>query len=150
MRVPLPLIALAVVAAAGAATTWAIAVGPARNEPLFRTRLIEYALSHPPPRGHIAAYAGIGSYMLWRAPRAPVELDGWLEHFTPAELRGTYAVLDGRVADPMPAVRRLGIGAAIVDRRVAIQALRAHGFELELSTPAGAYLVRPHRAGRPR
>jgi MFS family permease len=145
MRVPLPLIGLAVAASAGAAATWAIAVGPARNEPLFRTRLIEYAVRHPPPSGHIAAYAGIGSYMLWRAPGAPVELDGWLEHFTPAELRGTYAVLDGRVANPMPDVRRLHIGAAIVDRHRAIRALRAHGFEVELSTPAGAYLVR--RAG---
>jgi MFS family permease len=142
LRIPLPLIGVAVAVSAGAAATWAIAVGPARNEPLLNSRLIEYAVRHPPPSGHIATYAGIGSYMLWRSPTAPVELDGWLEHFTPAELRGTYAVLDGRVTDPTPEVRRLQIGAAIVDRKVAIEALRTHGFRIAFRTPAGAYLVR--------
>ena len=101
-----------------------------------------YAVHHPPRNGHIAAYAGIGAYMLWRSPRAPVELDGWLEHFTPAELRGTYAILDGRVSDPTPYVRRLHIGAVIADRHVAIRILRTHGFKLEFRTPAGAYLVK--------
>jgi hypothetical protein len=145
LRIPLPLIGLAAAVSVGAAATWAIAVGPARNEPILDPRLIEYALRHPPASGHIATYAGIGSYMLWRSPRVPVELDGWLEHFTPAELRGTYAVLDGRAADPTPYVRRLQIGAAIVDRRVAIGALRTHGFRIAFRTPAGAYLVK--RAG---
>lgn len=147
LRVTWPLVGVLVAASAGAAATWAIAVGPARNEPILDRRLVGFALRHPPPSGHIAAYAGIGSYMLWRSPRAPVELDGWLEHFTPAELRNTYAVLDGRVSDPTPLVRRLRIGAAIVDRRRAIRALRSHGFEVELRTPAGAYLVRRPRAG---
>jgi hypothetical protein len=83
--------------------------------------------------------------MIWRAPRARVELNGWLEHFTPAELRGTYDVLDGRAVDPTPGVRRLRIGAVIADRHVAILALQAHGFEIEFSDRAGTYLVR--RAG---
>jgi hypothetical protein len=142
LRVPLPLIGLALAASVGAATTWAIAVGPARNEPILDSRLIDYALHHPPSRGHIAAYAGIGSYMLWRSPRARVELDGWLEHFSAAELRETYAVLDGRVANPAPYVRRLRIGAVIADRRRAIAILRAHGFEVRFRTPAGSYLLR--------
>jgi hypothetical protein len=80
--------------------------------------------------------------MLWRSPRARVELDGWLEHFSAAELRETYAVLDGRLANPMPFVRRLRIGAVIVDRHRAIATLRTHGFELVFGTPAGSYLVR--------
>jgi hypothetical protein len=142
LRVPLPLIGLALAASVGAAATWAIAVGPARNEPLLDSRLIDYALRHPPPSGHIAAYAGIGSYMLWRSPRARVELDGWLEHFSAAELRETYAVLDGRLDNPAPFVRRLRIGAVIADRHRAIAVLRAHGFELAFSTPAGSYLVK--------
>lgn len=145
LRVPLPLIGLALAASAGAAATWAIAVGPARNEPLLDSSLIDYALRHPPSSGRIASYAGVGSYMLWRSPRARVELDGWLEHFSAAELRETYAVLDGRVANPAPYVRRLGIGAAIVDRHRAIAALRAHGFRLAFRTPAGSYLVKPPR-----
>jgi hypothetical protein len=142
LRVPLPLIGLALAASVGAAATWAIAVGPARNEPILDSRLIDYALRHPPPSGHIATYAGIGSYMLWRSPRARVELDGWLEHFSAAELRETYAVLDGRLDNPVPFVRRLRIGAVIVDRHRAIAVLRAHGFELAFRTPAGSYLVK--------
>ncbi len=142
LRIPRPLIGGLVAASAGLAATWAIAVGPAHNEPILDAPLIEYAVRHPPPSGHIAAYAGIGSYMLWRSPRAPVELDGWLEHFSPAELRETYAILDGRVTNPTSYVRRLRIGAAIVDRRIAIRALLGHGFEVEFKTPAGAYLVK--------
>jgi hypothetical protein len=142
VRVSWPLVGLAVVASAGAAATWAIAVGPARNEPILEPRLVEYALRHPPRTGHIAAYAGIGSYMLWRSARAPVELDGWLEHFSAGELRGTYAVLDGRTTDPTAYVRRLRIGAVIADRRRAIEALEGHGFEIEFRSRAGAYLVK--------
>jgi hypothetical protein len=143
VRVPLPTVGLLLFAAGGLVAAWAVAVGPARNEPLLDSRLVGYALRHPPQHGHIATYAGIGSYMLWRSPKAPVELDGWLEHFTAAELQGTYAVLDGRIRDPMADVRSLRIGAVIVDRQRVIQALRSNGFEVAFRTPAGAYLVAP-------
>jgi hypothetical protein len=142
LRIPRSLIGLAVAASAGAALTWAILVGPARNEPILNSRLVDYALRHPPRTGHIAAYAGIGSYMLWCSPAAPVELDGWLEHFTPTELRRTYAVLDGRVADPTRYVRELQIGAVIADRHRAIRVLQAHGFAVEFRSRAGTYLVK--------
>jgi MFS family permease len=142
LRVPLPLVGLVLAASLGAAVTWAVAIGPARNEPILDSRLVDYALRHPPPSGHIATYAGVGSYMLWLSPRARVELDGWLEHFSAAELRETYAVLDGHLANPAPFVRRLRIGAVIVDRHRAIAALRTHGFELVFKTPAGSYLVK--------
>lgn len=148
MRIPRWLIALALAAAALVAVIWITTVGPARNERLLSPRLVEYALRHPPRSGHIATYAGVGSYMLWRSPRAPVELDGWLEHFSAAELRGTYALLDGRLTNPMPYVRRLRIGAVIADRHRAIEALRMHGFGLAFRTPAGAYLVRRSAARR--
>lgn len=142
-RVPLPLVGLLLAAAGGLAAAWAIAVGPARDEPLLDSRLVGYALRHPPKRGHIASYAGIGSYMLWRSSRAPVELDGWLEHFTAAELQGTYAVLDGRTREPMAYVCRLRIGAVIVDRQRVIQVLRSNGFKVAFRTRAGAYLIAP-------
>jgi MFS family permease len=142
LRVPWPLVGALLAASAGAAVTWALAVGPPRNEPILERRLVGYAVHHPPSHGHIASYAGIGSYMLWRSPRAPVELDGWLEHFSAAELRGTYAVLDGHLANPTGLVRRLRIGAVIADRAVAIRALRRHGFRLAYRTPGGSYLVR--------
>lgn len=148
-RASWPLVSMAAAASAGAAATWALAVGPVRNEPTLDTRLVDYAIHHPPRRGHIAAYAGIGSYMLWRSPRAPVELDGWLEHFSAAELRGTYALLDGRTTNPMRYVRGLRIGAVIADRHVAIEALRTHGFATEFKNRAGTYLVRRQDAGPP-
>jgi hypothetical protein len=148
-RVPPALIALAGLAATAAALFWATAVGPARNEPILGSSLIGYAVHHPPPSGHIASYAGVGSYMLWRSPRAPVVLDGWLEHFSPAELSGTYAVVDGRSANLMRDVRRLRIGAVIADRRKAIDILLAHGFAVKFKSPAGTYLVRQRGAGPP-
>jgi hypothetical protein len=141
-RVPRELIGFTALAATGAALFWAVAMGPARNEPILGPSLVGYAVRHPPPSGHIATYAGVGSYMLWRSPRAPVELDGWLEHFSPAELRGTYAVVDGHGANLMRDVRRLRIGAVIADRRRAIDILEAHGFAVKYESPAGAYLVR--------
>jgi hypothetical protein len=140
--VPPALVGLAGASTVAMALLWVLIVGPARNEPLLNARLIGYALKHPPAKGHIASYAGVGSYMLWRSPRAPVVLDGWLEHFSAAQLRGTYALLDGRAAHPMRTVRRLRIGAAIVDRRKAIDILRAHGFAVELHTRTGSYLVK--------
>ncbi len=148
IRVPRSLIGLVLLAAGGILATWALTVGPARNEPLLNARLIGFALRHPPPRGHIAAYAGVGSYMLWRSPRAPVELDGWLEHFSEAELRDTYLVVDGHARRPMRYVRRLQIGAVIADRQRAIEALQADGFRVELRTHAGDYLVRTRAMAR--
>ena len=100
--------------------------------------------------GYAALLAAPLGLLLWLCRRKglgmmialAVELDGWLGHFSAAELRDTYAVLDGRVADPMPYVRRLRIGAAIVDRHRAIRSLREHGFRVEFHTAAGTYLVK--------
>jgi hypothetical protein len=149
LRIPPALTGLAAAGAAALALLWVLAVGPARNEPILDAHLVGYALRHPPASGHIASYAGVGSYMLWRSARAPVLLDGWLEHFSAAQLRGAYAILDARAADPMREVRRLEIGAAIVDRRKAIDILRAHGFRVEFETPAGSYLVNRALTFRP-
>ncbi|HVC06569.1 MAG TPA: hypothetical protein VND98_03150 [Solirubrobacterales bacterium] len=148
--VPRSVIGLAVAASAVALATWAATVGPAHNEAPLGSRLVDYATEHPPREGHIASYASVGSYMLWHAPQTPVELDGWLEHFSPVELRGTYAVLDGRRSNPTHLVSHLHIGAVIADRRVAIAALLAHGFTEKLRTPEGVYLVRRATATRHR
>ena len=148
--VPRAVIGLATAASAVAVLIWAATVGPARNETPLGSRLVDYATEHPPREGHIASYASVGSYMLWHAPRTPVELDGWLEDFSPVELRGTYAVVDGKRANPTRLVSRLHIGAVIADRRIAIKALLAHGFVTKLTTPEGAYLVRRASQARPK
>ena len=145
----MPLIGFALAASLGATAAWAIAVGPARNEPILDSRLIDYALHHPPPSGHIAAYAGVGSYMLWRSPRARVELDGWLEHFSPRSCALPMPFSTDALPNPAPIVRRLRIGAVIVDRHRAISMLRAHGFGLVFRTSAGSYLIKEERGPGP-
>ncbi len=142
LAIPRPVIGLAFAASAAAAIAWVFSVGPARNEQPLGSTLVRYATEHPPREGHIASYAGIGSYMLWRAPHTPVELDGWLEHFSAEELRGTYALLDGRKANPSRLIAKLHIGAVIADRRTAIKRLLAHGFVVKFATREGSYLVR--------
>jgi hypothetical protein len=100
----LPVLVTAVAAAVGAVLTYAAVLGPAHDDaPGYAA--VRYALRHPPERGRIAAYAGASSYALWRSPETPVVIDGWLEHFKPAELRGNYGILRGWHGDPTRAVR---------------------------------------------
>jgi hypothetical protein len=140
LRLP---IAVAGSAAAAATLFWAMVLGPAQAGTYLRTPVVDYALAHPPENGRIVTYAGVGSYMLWRAPHTPVALNGWLEHFTPQQLNDTYGVLRGYTPDLVGAVRRLDIGAVIAHVPGAIRRLEAAGFRPEYSSPGGTYLVRP-------
>jgi hypothetical protein len=133
--------ALAATAAVAAALVWGLVLGPAREPPYARTQLVSYAIAHPPRHGRIAATAGMGSYLLWRSPTTSVAIDGWLEHFTPTQLRGTYELVDGRRAGIQYATR-WNVGAVITRHLRAVRALKAHGFVLKAWTPHGAYLVR--------
>jgi hypothetical protein len=137
-RVP---IVVAGVAAIGALLAYAAVLGPARDDaPGYAA--VRYALRHPPKHGRIAAYAGASSYVLWRSPRTPVVIDGWLEHFKPAELRGNYGILRGWHGNPLREVRRLHVGAVIAHLPGAIQALEAHGFAIKYADASGVYLLR--------
>jgi hypothetical protein len=128
-------------AALGALLTYAAVLGPARNDAAGYAA-VRYAIRHPPKHGRIAAYAGASSYALWRSPRTPVVIDGWLEHFKPAELRGNYGILRGWHGDPTRAVRRLQVGGVIAHLPGAIRALKRHGFEVKYADAGGVYLVR--------
>jgi len=121
--------------------TYAAVLGPARNDaPGFAA--VRYALKHPPKHGRIAAYAGASSYVLWRSPKTPVVIDGWLEHFSPAELRSNYGILRGWHGDPTREVERLNVGGVIAHLPGAIQALEAHGFKVAYESGGSVYLVR--------
>ena len=133
-------VALAATAAAAAALIWGLVLGPAREPGYVRTQLVRYVIAHPPRHGRIAATAGMSSYLLWRSPATPVAIDGWLEHFTPIQLRGTYELVDGR-AGGMRYTTRWDIGAVIARHLRAVRALEAHGCVLKTRTPQGAYLV---------
>ena len=138
--------AASLAAALSLAATLALVLGPPHSARPLGSPLVSYAIAHPPRTGRIAAYAGIGSYLLWRDPRTPTVLDGWLEHFTPFQLIGTYAILDGR-ATTNRMLNRLGVGAVIAVRNAAIQRLRAQGFVEMFASPTGSYLVRTRTSG---
>jgi hypothetical protein len=144
LRLP---IAAASSAAAAAVLIWATVLGPARADTYLRSPVIDYALDHPPKNGRVLTYAGVGSYMLWRSPRTPVVLNGWLEHFTPQQLHDTYGVLRGYTPDLLGAVKRLQIEAVIAHVRPAIERLEKIGFRAEFTAPDGTYLVRRPERG---
>jgi hypothetical protein len=139
MRAP---IALAGTAAIGAVVTWAAVLGPAQAQPHLRTPAVEYAIDHPPKTGRIVAYAGTGSYMLWRDPDTPVAIDGRLEHYSEGQLHDNYAILRGLQADLTIPIEALDATAAIVRVPRAVEILEAHGFVVELAGPDGTYMVR--------
>jgi hypothetical protein len=137
-------VGLAAAAAAAAAIVYGAILGTPDAHRVGNPA-VQYAIKHPPERGRIVAYAGPSSYMLWRAPDTPVVINGWLEHFTEAELRANFGILHGSRADPTPYVKRLDAGAVIAYIPKAIERLEAHGFVAKLSSPDGTYLVRDRR-----
>jgi hypothetical protein len=135
-------IAVAATAAIGAVVAWAAVLGPAQAQPQLRAPAVEYAIDHPPRSGKIVAYAGTGSYMLWRDPDTPVAIDGRLEHYSEGQLHDNYAILRGHQADLTVPLEALDVTAAIVRVPRAVNILEAHGFEVRLTAPDGTYLVR--------
>jgi hypothetical protein len=142
LRLP---VALAGSVAAAAALAWAFILGPPRDDPSLGFPVADYAIAHPPAKGRIVTYAGVGSYINWRSPDTRVVLNGWLEHFTPQELRDNYGVLRNGAPDLRAALRRLKAGGVIAHVHSAIRALEAAGFVPVYSTPQGTYLVRPSK-----
>jgi MFS family permease len=132
----------AALAAIAAITVWATILGPAKDDPHLRSPVVDYALAHPPEHGRILTYAGVGSYILYRSPETPVVLNGWLEHFTADDLRGTYGILRGWIADLPAAAERLQAGAVIAHVPQAIRKLEDDGYVAEFSAPEGTYLVK--------
>ena len=136
------------VAAAAATLLWAVVLGPARDDPTLGFPVADYAIAHPPKHGRIVTYAGVGSYINWRSPSTRVVLNGWLEHYTPQELRDNYGVLRAWSTDLPDALRRIHAGAVITHVHPAIAALEAAGFRPEFTSADGTYLVRIPRHSR--
>ncbi len=139
------------VALVGAAATVALVIaallGPARDDPTLGFPVADYAIAHPPKHGRIVTYAGVGSYINWRSPKTPVVLNGWLEQYTPQELRDNYGVLRAWTGDLSGALRRIHAGAVITHVHSAIRRLEAAGFRPEYTSAQGTYLVRTHHQG---
>jgi hypothetical protein len=141
-------VALFGAAAAAAALVWGLVLGPARDDPTLGFPVADYAIAHPPKKGRIVTYAGVGSYINWRSPNTPVVLNGWLEQYTPQELRDNYGVLRAWTSDLPGALRRIHAGAVITHVNTAIRQLEAAGFRPEYSSTDGTYLVRVPRHAR--
>ncbi len=141
-------VALFGAAAAAAALVWGLVLGPARDDPTLGFPVADYAIAHPPEHGRIVTYAGVGSYINWRSPNTPVVINGWLEQYTPQELRDNYGVLRAWTADLPGALRRIQAGAVITHVNSAIRRLEAAGFRAEFTSPDGTYLVRVPQARR--
>ena len=71
----------------------------------------------------------------------PVVMNGWLEHYTPQQLRDNYGVLRAGTAGPPRALRRIHAGAVIAHVPSAIRRLEAAGFRPVFSSSQGTYLV---------
>jgi hypothetical protein len=138
-------VALFGAAAAAATLVWAVVLGPARDDPTLGFPIADYAIAHPPKHGRIVTYAGLGSYINWRSPDTPVVLNGWLEQYTPQELRDNYGVLRAWTSDLPGALRRIHAGAVITHVPSAIRELEAAGFRPKFTTADGTYLVRVPR-----
>ncbi len=141
--VPLRPVLAAGTAAALALVLWGAVLGPAESGAYLKQSPVNYALRHPPKQGRIAALGGVSSYLLWRSPRTPVLVNGWLEHFSPAALRANYGVVRGRPWAPDPA--RWGIGGVITRSPAAVRSLERRGFVVKHRAPEGVYLVRERR-----
>jgi hypothetical protein len=141
-------VALFGAAAAAAALVWGLVLGPARDDPTLGFPVADYAIAHPPKHGRIVTYAGVGSYINWRSPNTPVVLNGWLEQYTPQELRDNYGVLRAWTSDLPGALRRIHAGAVITHVNSAIRQLEGAGFRPEYSSADGTYLVRVPRHAR--
>jgi hypothetical protein len=141
--VPLRPVLAAGAAAALTLVLWGTVLGPAKGGAYLKQSPADYALRHPPKQGRIAALGGVSSYLLWRSPRTPVLVNGWLEHFSPAALRANYGVVRGRPWAPDPA--RWGIGGVITRNHTAVRALERRGFVVKQRAPEGVYLVRERR-----
>ena len=92
---------------------FAAVLGPARDDPTLGFPVADYAIAHPPEHGRIVTYAGVGSYINWRSPNTPVVFNGWLEQYTPQELRDNYGVLRAGTAGTSRRSQRIHAGAVI-------------------------------------
>ena len=133
----------AVAGSAVLVAVWVVAVGPPPNEPKLATDLAEHVVADPVP-GRVAAPAGTGSYLLWRAPEQPVTIDGRFENYSARELDAAYAILAG---DRLDLVARWDVTRVITPDRRGATVLARSGFRLERRGEGGSFLLRRVREG---
>lgn len=120
---------------------WALFVGPPPNEPKLATDLAEHVVADP-IEGRVAAPAGTGSYLLWRAPAQAVTIDGRFENYSERELDAAYAILAG---DRLDLVARWDVTRVITPDPRGATVLARSGFRLERRGEGGSFLLQRRR-----
>jgi hypothetical protein len=130
-------------AAAAALLVWAVWIAPAPNEPKLLSAAAAYAATHP-VSGRIAAPAGTGSYLLWRASSLRVTIDGRFENYSDAELEGAYDIVDHR-RNWRTLASRWGVTRVLTRNPRAIENFVADGWIVRYRAGSGVVIDRPDR-----
>jgi len=130
-------------AAAAALLVWVVWIAPAPNEPKLLTGAADYAATHP-ISGRVAAPAGTGSYLLWRASSLRVTIDGRFENYSDAELEGAYAIVN-HGGDWRSLSSRWGVTRVVTRNPRAIRDFVADGWSVRYSANGAAVIDRPQR-----
>jgi hypothetical protein len=85
------------------------------------------SIARRPVPGRIAVAAGTGSYLLWRAPRQEITIEGRFESYDIAELERSYAAVGGMAAPDVDAVVTRDRGAARRLERAGFHVTRRSG-----------------------
>ncbi|MBA3332046.1 MAG: hypothetical protein H0T39_14445 [Actinobacteria bacterium] len=120
-------------------SVWLAALAPAPNERKLATTLVEQVRRHPVD-GRLAAPAGTGSLLLWRAPGQAVTIDGRFENYPAEELRAAYDLLRG---ERLELLRPWGIAGVITSHERAVEPLSRRGFRVERRSEGSLLLTRP-------
>ncbi len=132
-------------ASAVAVGVWTWSLGPPPNEAHLATDLVDDVAADPAP-GRVAAPAGVGSYLLWRAPHQALTVDGRFENYSPEELDGNYGILGG---DRLQLVERWDVTRVITEDPRGVEKLTGAGFRVERRGDAGYALLRRAAGAEP-
>ena len=138
-RVTIPVSA----ASAAALLGWALWIAPAPNEPKLLSDAAAFAATHP-IAGRVAAPAGTGSYLLWRASSLPVTIDGRFENYSDTELEGAYDIVDHRDGWRELSAR-WGVARVIARNPRAVRDFVTDGWNVSFSANGEVVLDRPGR-----
>jgi hypothetical protein len=128
--------------AGGAIAAWLVLFAPARPEPQLLTEAVSYAASHPACEGRLAVTPGPGSYLLWRNPQVASLTDGRIEAYTPAQIDGSYTIVNGGPGF-QTLVDQWDVTGVVTRNSTGVARLQDDGFTVAYQGGEGTYLMRP-------
>lgn len=138
-RASVPVSAVAV----AALLVWAAWIAPAPNESKLLSGAADYAATHP-IAGRVAAPAGTGSYLLWRASSLHVTIDGRFENYSDDELTGAYDIVN-HSGDWRKLSSSWGVTRVLTRNPRAIRDFVADGWSIRYAAGGAVVIDRPSR-----